>query len=73
MGNGTVIPVYVRNLHKSNAEHVLEESRDMLDYLKRKIEILAVTKETPSEGFWYEHVMSEMQVFWKSMPMHHSR
>lgn len=60
MGNGTVIPVYVRNLHKSNAQEVLSESRYLLEYLTRKIEILAATKETPSEGFWYEHVMSEM-------------
>lgn len=60
MADGTVIPIYVKRLHKSNAEYVLEEAKSTKQYIERLIIAMASSKEKTEEGFWYEHVASEI-------------
>lgn len=64
MANGTTIKVYVKHLHRSNAESVKEDAKSMMEYLERKAIAIAATngntKPDDEGGYWYEHVIHEI-------------
>lgn len=50
MPSGTVInEVFSPRIHKSNAEDVLEQSRDMIDWASRRLLVLAASTPTAEE------------------------
>ena len=62
MGNGTVIPVYVKNLHKHNARDVQENAEHAMKIIGHQLLAMAAAGDRNSgvEEPWYEHVAREV-------------
>ena len=62
MANGTVIPVYVKHLHKHNAHGVQADAEHMMKIIGHQLLAMAAAGDRNSdiEEPWYEHVAREV-------------
>jgi hypothetical protein len=62
MGDGTIVKVYVKRLHRSNAEQVLAEAQEYKQTLERSLLAMAASNGHWVDGCtpWYTYVAREV-------------